>query len=84
VTDVLGDIEEKLEFCGVNNLVAGGTLIPHKDIRKLTWHYPNGYPQNQIDHLLINGKWRRSLRDVRVQRGADVVSEHHLVTFEIS
>ena len=35
---------------------------------------------NQIDHLLINEKWRRSLRDVKVRRGADIGSGHHLVT----
>ena len=29
---------------------------------------------------MINGKWRRSLQDVRVRRGADVSSDHHLVT----
>ena len=28
----------------------------------------------------INGTWRRSLLDVRVRRGADVGSDHHLVT----
>ena len=29
---------------------------------------------------MINGAWRRSLQDVRVSRGADVGSDHHLVT----
>ena len=28
---------------------------------------------------MINGTWRRSLQDVRVRRGADVGSDHHLV-----
>jgi len=42
--------------------------------------WPNKHDKSQIDHLLINGKWRRSLRDVRVRRGADVGSDHHLVT----
>ena len=35
---------------------------------------------NQIDHIIINGKWRRSLQDVRVCRGADIYSDHYLVT----
>ncbi|CAG2188490.1 unnamed protein product [Mytilus edulis] len=34
---------------------------------------------NQIDHILVNNKWRRSLRDVRVLRGADVNSDHYLL-----
>ena len=27
--------------------------------------------KSQIDHILINGKWRRSLQDVRTKRHAD-------------
>ena len=33
--------------------------------------------KNQIDH--ISRKWRRSLHDVSVKRGADAASDHHLV-----
>jgi len=29
---------------------------------------------------MIKGTWRRWLQDVRVRRGADVGSDHHLVT----
>ncbi|KAL9969739.1 hypothetical protein ACROYT_G021994 [Oculina patagonica] len=72
--------ERLVELCGMNNLVIGGTLLPHKDIHKISWNSPNRRDKSQIDHLLINGKWRRSLQDVRVRRGADVGSDHHLVT----
>ena len=72
--------ERLVEFFTTNDLVIGGTLFPHREIHKITWCSPNGRDRNQIDHLLINGKWRRSLRDVKVRRGADVGSDHHLVT----
>ncbi|CAG2230875.1 unnamed protein product [Mytilus edulis] len=39
--------------------------------------------KNSIDHIAINGKWRRPLQDVRVRRGADVGSDHHFVTANI-
>jgi len=71
--------ERLVEFCAMNNLVIGGTLFPHRDIHKLTWNSPNGRDRNQIDHLMINGMWRRSLLDVRTKRGAEVGSDHHLV-----
>ena len=67
------------DFCGLNNMVIGGTLFAHKDIHKLTWISPNARDQNQIDHIMINNKWRRSLLNVRVRRGADVGSDHHLL-----
>ena len=57
-----------VEYCAMNNLVIGGTLFPHRNIHKLTWNSPNGIDRNQFDHLMINGKWRRSLLDVKVRR----------------
>ena len=76
----LNDNGERLsDFCLENRLIIGGTLFPHKTIHKLTWVSPNGKVENQIDHVLVNQKWRRSLFDVRACRRADVGSDHHLV-----
>ena len=78
---VFNDNGERLvELCGMNNLAIGGTIFPHKDIHKISWNSSNRCDKSQIDHPLINGKWRRSLQDVRLRRGADVGSDHHLVT----
>ena len=41
---------------------------------------PGRYRTNTGDNVLYSGRQRRSLQDVRVRRGADVGSEHHLVT----
>ena len=40
---------------------------------------PDGRTVSQIDHIIINQKWRRSLQDVKARRGADVGSGHTLV-----
>ncbi|XP_055997977.1 uncharacterized protein LOC130047325 [Ostrea edulis] len=71
--------ERLVDFCLNNNLMIGGTIFPHKDIHKLTWKSPDGRTTNQIDHMIINNKWRRSLYDVKVYRGADVNSDHYLL-----
>lgn len=71
--------ERLLELCTTYDLVIGGTLFPHTDICKLTWYSPNGRDRIQIDHLMINDTWRRSLLDVKVRRGADVGRDHHLM-----
>ena len=60
-----GDMNENgqlfVDFCAENNMVVGGTIFPHKDIHKVTWISPDHRTQNQIDHICINTKFRRSL-----------------------
>ena len=79
----LGDINENGElftdFCGQNDLVIGGTIFPHKDIHKATWTAPDMSVKNQIDHVAISRRWRRTLTDVRAYRGADAGSDHELL-----
>ena len=74
--------ERLVDFCLDFDLVIGGTLFQHKDIHKLTWKSPDSKTVNQIDHLMINHRWRRSLLD-RVFRGADLYIDHFLVVGSI-
>ncbi|XP_068712999.1 craniofacial development protein 2-like [Montipora foliosa] len=67
------------DFCGLNGLVIAGTIFPHKEIHKTTWTSPDKRTKNQIDHITINSRWRTSLLDTRVFRGADIGSDHMLV-----
>ncbi|XP_056022186.1 craniofacial development protein 2-like [Ostrea edulis] len=60
--------ERLIEMCITNNLVIGGSLFQHKNIHKTTWTSPSGRLHNQIDHIMINSKWRTSLQDVRAMR----------------
>ena len=83
----LGEMSENgellTEFCGNNNMVIGGSLFPHRPAHKVTWVSRDGRTENQIDHICISRKWRRSLLDVRNKRSADIASDHHLVVAEI-
>ena len=80
----LGEMNENGEkfadLCGLNNFVIGGSIFAHKRIHKATWVSPDHVTENQIDHFCITKKFRRSLQDVRVRRGADAASDHHLLT----
>ena len=64
-------------------IIIGGTLFPHKKIHKITWTSPDGNTKEQLDHILINRKWRGSLLDVRIYRGADIFSDHGLLIGKI-
>ena len=79
----IGDRNENgsrlLECCVDNELVVTGTIFQHKNIHKHTWNSPDGKTKNLIDHILVNRKWIKSVRDTRSFRGADVGSDHNLV-----
>ena len=68
-----------VSFCAANNLAIVSTMFPHKNIHKYTWTAPNGRVRNQIDHVAVNGKFKRSVWDTRSYRGADCGSDHNLV-----
>ena len=75
--------ERFVNFCAMNDLLIASTVFPHKDIHKYTWTSPNSKFKNQIDHITINNKFRRSMTDTRTYRGADMGSDHNLVLAKI-
>ncbi|KAL1397256.1 hypothetical protein pipiens_002548 [Culex pipiens pipiens] len=83
----LGEMSENgelfTEFCGNYDMVIGGSLFPHRSVHKVTWVSRDGRTENQIDHICVSHKWRRSLLDVRNMRSADIASDHHLLVGEI-
>ena len=68
-----------VSFCAWNNLAITSTMFPHKDVHKYTWTSPDGQYRNQIDHVAIRSRFKRSVQDTRAHRGADVGSDHNLV-----
>jgi len=58
-------------------------MIPHQNIHKYTWTYPDGKTHNEIDHILINRRWHSIMLDVWSFRGADCDTDHILVVAEV-
>ena len=46
---------------------------------KATWSSPDLRMHNQIDHVTVSKKWKKTLFDVKVMRGVVIDSDHHLV-----
>ena len=65
------------------NLVIGSTKFPHKRIHLATWKSPDGTTENQIDHVLIDARHKTSMMDARTYRGANMDTDHYLVTTRI-
>ena len=65
------------------NMIIGGTFFDHKDIHKGTCISPDGRTVNQIDHVLLDGRHKSDLQDVRVYKSANMDSDHYLVVAKL-
>jgi hypothetical protein len=72
-----------VDFCAHNGLVIGGILFIHENIHKETWTSPDGHTRNQIDHISILSKRRKSLLNIRAYHRAYIDSDPHLVIGEV-
>ena len=70
---------ERFLFCNTNGMSVGNTFFAHKSIHKKMWRASDGITKNEIDFICISQRWRSSIQDVRVYRGADIGSDHYLL-----
>ncbi|KAL4089537.1 hypothetical protein QTP88_024557 [Uroleucon formosanum] len=71
--------QQLIAFATSNGFTVSSTTFPHKNIHKATWRSPDGETLNQIDHILIQTRYRSTIHDVRSHRGADCDTDHYLV-----
>ena len=68
-----------INFAASRGMVVRSTFFPRKNIHKATWKSPNQVTENQIDHVLIDGKFFSDITNVRTYRSANIESDHYLV-----
>ena len=66
-------------FCSLNYISINNAFFKHKGIHKTTWLSTDHHTKNEIDYISISSRWRSSLQDIRVYRGADCGSDHFLL-----
>jgi len=72
-----------LRFSAENEFSIMNTHFEHKEIHKFTWECPGRGLRSIIDYFLVRVDMRRDINDVRVIRGAEVGSDHHLLLMKM-
>ena len=67
------------EFCIANNLSITNTMFKHHPHHLYTWTSPDSRTRNQIDYIIMNQKWRASVKNVKTRPSADCNSDHQLL-----
>lgn len=68
-----------IDFCLQNELIITNTFYQHKSIHMYTREMKSRNERSVIDYLLTKRTFRKEVMDVRVQRGAEIGSDHYLV-----
>ena len=71
--------ERLVEWCEMNNFTIGNTCFQQPQRRKWTWKSPGDSTRNQIDYILISGRFKNALLSAKSYPGADCYSDHALV-----
>lgn len=66
-------------FAVAKIMTISSTSFPHKDIHKATRESPDRTIANQIDHILIQKRFRSCIKDIQSYKGADCDTNHFLV-----
>lgn len=72
-----------LDFCLGHDLIITNTYYKHKEIHKYTRAEPSRKEKSLIDYILVERENRTTIQDVRVKRGSEINSDHHLLVATI-
>ena len=68
-----------LQLCYSNGLRIMNTFFQHREVHKYTWYRPSMDQKSLIDFCIVSSDLFSDVLDVRVKRGAELSTDHHLV-----
>ena len=68
-----------VNLCLQTNLREVQSCFPQPKHKQWTWKHPTG-TKAQLDHILINAKWTRSITNCRAYNSIELGSDHRVVT----
>ena len=71
--------ERLIDFCLKNNMKIANTFFPHKNIHKYTRVNDERNEKSIIDYAIVSSSLFYSTMDIKVNRGAEIFSDHHLL-----
>ncbi|KAL4141595.1 hypothetical protein QTP88_004211 [Uroleucon formosanum] len=72
-----------INFAMARDMVVSSNTFPHKNIHKQTWVSPDGRTRNQIDHIVVDDRFKRCILDVRSMRCSSGISDHFMVKTKV-
>ena len=72
-----------LDFCQLHDLIVTNTHYQHKDIHRYTREQHTRGEKSIIDYILTPRNQRRRVIDVKVNRGAEIYSDHYLLVAKL-
>ena len=68
-----------LDLCHTTNQRHVQSRFPHPPKRMWTWKHPIG-SLAQLDHILVNSKWIRSVTNCRAYNSVEIDSDHRILS----
>ena len=75
--------EKVCSLAEANQLMIMSTCFEHKWIHKTAWILPDNKTMNEVDHILVNERWKSAVQDVRTYLGPNCDSDHWMVMAKI-
>lgn len=73
-----------INYMDACNMRSTNTRFPQLKSRSWTRLHANGTSKAQLDHIIVNGKWRNSIKNAIAYNSVEINSDHRILSFKIS